>query len=57
METVITGYCRASDQARTLMVEYEDGVWDYGCSFPDCKFAADCPIGNQLSQLTAETEA
>lgn len=56
METIITGYCRASDQARTVMAEYDEGVWDYGCGYPDCTFAADCPIGRQLACLTSETE-
>ena len=57
METVITGYCRASDQARTVMAEYDDGVWDYGCGYPQCKFSADCPVGKQLEELTANMEA
>lgn len=57
MEKVLTGYCRAADQARTVMAEYEMGQWDYGCGYPDCRFAADCSIGKQLAELTAEMEA
>ena len=57
MEKILTGYCRTTDQARTVMAEYDMGQWDYGCGYPDCNFAADCPIGKELAELTAETEA
>lgn len=55
MEWIISGYCRAQDQARTVMPEREDGVWEFGCDFPGCAYAGGCPIGKQLKQLQ-ETE-
>jgi hypothetical protein len=39
------------------MAEYDGGVWDYGCGYPQCKFSADCPVGKQLEELTANMEA
>ena len=55
MEQIISGYCRAQDQARTVMAEYEDGEWDFGCDFPGCAYACDCPIGKQLKELQDQT--
>ena len=52
MEQVLCGYCRAQDQARTVMAEYDDGMWDISCDFPDCAYAGDCPVGIQLADLT-----
>jgi len=51
MEEVISGYCRAQDQSRTVMAEYDDGEWDISCGFPECAYAKDCPIGKQLIEL------
>ena len=53
MEWTFTGYCRAQDQARTVMAEYDDNVWDIACGFPTCTYAKDCPIGRQLEELLA----
>lgn len=55
MERIITGYCRSQDQARTLMVEYEDGQWDIPCDFPDCPFVSSCQIAGELHALLKET--
>ena len=54
MERIVSGYCRTQDQARTLMVEFEDGEWDFGCDFPDCAFASGCPIAKELQALQQE---
>ena len=51
MEKIITGYCRAQDQARTVMVEEEDGEWDISCDYPDCPYAGDCPIGKEIAEV------
>ena len=44
-EIIVSGYCRAIDGSRTVMVE--EGEAD--CFFPDCPHAADCPIAKQLT--------
>ena len=51
MEWIFSGYCRAQDQARTVMVELEDGEWDICCDFPDCAYANNCPIGKQITEV------
>lgn len=48
MEWIFTGYCRAQDQARTVLLEQEDGQWDCDCDFPACPYAAVCPIGTNM---------
>ena len=57
MEWIISGYCRTQDQARTVMLEYEDGQWDCACDFPHCTYTDNCPIGKQLKQIMEETQA
>ena len=54
MEWIISGYCRAQDQARSVMLEKEDGQWDCDCDFPGCPYAAVCPVGRQLAQTQEE---
>ena len=54
-EWIISGYCRVQDQARTVMVEYEDDEWGFGCDFPGCAYACDCPVGKQLKELQDQT--
>ena len=54
METIISGYCRVMDQARTVMLELDGGDWDCDCDFPDCVFAKDCPLGKQMVQIQNE---
>ena len=51
MEWIVSGYCRVLDHARTVMLEQDDGAWDCDCDHPDCPFAADCPIGRQLTEI------
>lgn len=51
MEWIVSGYCRAQDQARTVLLEHEDGQWDCDCDFPDCAFADVCTVGKQLKQI------
>lgn len=54
MEWIITGYCRAQDQARTVLLEHEDGQWECDCGYPGCAHAAVCQIGKQLAAIQAE---
>ena len=49
-EIFVSGYCRAIDGSRTVMVE--EGEAD--CFYPDCPHAADCPIAKEIR---AKTEA
>ena len=51
MEWIVSGYCRAQDQARTVLLECEDSQWDCDCDFPGCAFADVCTIGKQLRQI------
>ena len=45
-EMIISGYCRQLDSSRTVMVE--DGEAD--CLYPDCPYAANCPIAENISK-------
>lgn len=52
-EKMLSGYCRQTDQARMVWVEYEDGqVTDVDCQFGSCPFSAECAIGQQIRKLT-----
>jgi len=54
MEWIVSGYCRMQDQARTVILELDDMLWDADCDFPDCPYAVECPIGKQLSEIQKE---
>ena len=54
LEKVITGYCRAQDQARTVLVECFRGAWDWNCDHPSCAHAMSCPISAQIAALQEE---
>lgn len=56
MEWIISGYCRVQDQARTVMAEKDGNDWDFGCDFPSCAYAHDCPIGKQLHEKMEEAQ-
>lgn len=50
MEWIITGYCRAQDQPRMVMLEEEGGQWDCDCDFPGCAFAESCLLAQQMRE-------
>ena len=54
MERIISGYCRAQDQARTIMLEYDEGEWDYACDYPDCAFSSGCSLAKELQAIMEE---
>lgn len=54
MEWIFTGYCRAQDQARTVLLEHEDGQWEADCDFPACAYAGVCQIGKQMAKTQEE---
>ena len=53
-EKIFTGYCRCLDQARTVMVEEENGQWEQDCRYPHCDFSGSCTIAAQIKRLMQE---
>ena len=54
MEWIISGYCRVQDQARTVLLEREDGQWDCDCNFPGCTYAEVCTLGQNMTKIQEE---
>ena len=50
MEAFITGYCRALDKSRIVLVE--DGEAD--CAFENCPYKGSCEIGKQIQALAEQ---
>lgn len=54
-ETVVTGYCRQTDQSRMVTVEAEDNrLTDTDCLFTDCPYSAACPIAEKIRDFLGE---
>ena len=51
MEWIVSGYCRVQDQARTVLLEREDGQWECDCDYPDCGFSEVCTVGKQIRKI------
>lgn len=51
MEKFITGYCRALDKSRIVLLE--DGEAD--CAFENCPHAPACEIGKAIREILEET--
>ena len=49
MEQMISGYCRAQDQARLVLCELEAGEAEIDCDYCDCPYRAICQIGRALT--------
>ena len=49
-ELVLTGYCRAIDRSRMVVVEQEDGCVYADCAYPDCTHASVCPIAASITE-------
>lgn len=47
-EKFISGYCKALDQSRTVLVEYTEGELYADCSYGSCPFEAACPIAESI---------
>ena len=56
MEWIISGYCRNQDQARTVLLEQENGEFDWDCEYSACSFAASCTVGKQIQKICMEEE-
>lgn len=54
MEWYISGFCRAQNQTRTVMVEEDDGDWDVGCDFIRCAHCESCTVCQQIKALQKE---
>ncbi len=52
-EFFFSGYCRQLDCSRIVTAVTEDGILtEVDCSYPDCPFAADCTVGQNICGLT-----
>ena len=51
-EFCFSGYCRAQDQARTVLLEWTGDSWEADCDFPDCPFAAACPVAAKMEEVS-----
>lgn len=50
-ERILSGYCRALDQSRMVVAEFEDGrLADIDCDYPHCPHIQSCPIAAQLEE-------
>ena len=52
LEEFISGYCRALDASRTVMLEGADGDYTADCSYGSCPYEASCPIAQKIQELT-----
>ncbi len=49
-EILVSGYCRAQDQSRMVTLELYGGKWEADCAWPDCPFAPQCQLAQQLTE-------
>ena len=55
-ECFFSGYCRAMDSSRTVAIEAEDTVLTSAdCDFPDCAYAPNCPVAENIRDFLANT--
>ena len=52
LEEFISGYCRALDGSRTVLLEGADGNYSTDCSYGNCPYEASCPIAQRIQKLT-----
>ena len=55
-EYMISGYCRCTDQARTVLLERTGDGWESDCGYTDCSFQGECPVAARLREIEAGTE-
>ena len=54
-EYFFTGYCRTTDQSRTVMVVTEDGkLIEVDCCYENCVHTPNCIIAKEIEQQTEE---
>ncbi len=56
-ETVITGYCRATDASRVVYAEQTPEGPDISCSFGACPYEPNCPIAQQLAAFFSSSDS
>lgn len=57
-EKLISGYCRAADQSRMVMVEYEGAeILSVDCCYGSCPYETSCTIGTAISRLLKEQQS
>ncbi len=50
-EYFLSGYCRATDQSRTVCAEFTDGQFTYAdCNYPDCPYTDHCTVAVQIKE-------
>ena len=50
-EYMVSGYCRCTDQARTVLLEWSGTAWESDCSYPHCTFQGECPVAARLQEI------
>lgn len=54
-EYFLTGYCRTTDQCRTVTVEVEYGaLTEVDCCFENCIHTPNCTIAKEIAALLTE---
>ncbi len=54
-EYFLTGYCRTTDQSRTVTVEIDDGMMtEVDCCFENCIHRQSCAIAKEIVALLEE---
>ena len=54
-EYFLTGYCRTTDQSRTVAVEVEDGTLsEVDCCYENCIHTPNCTIAKEIAALLEE---
>ena len=54
-EHFLSGYCRTTDQSRTVTLEIEGGrLTELDCCFENCVHTPNCTIAKEISALLTE---
>ena len=54
-EHFLSGYCRTTDQSRTVTLEIEGGrLTEVDCCFENCVHTPNCTIAKEISALLTE---
>ena len=54
-EYFLTGYCRTTDQSRTVAIEVEDGkLIEVDCCYENCVHAPNCAIAKEIESRTKD---
>ena len=54
-EHFLTGYCRTTDQSRTVTIEVADGTLiEVDCCYENCVHVPNCTIAKEIDNLLKE---